>query len=160
MIFSQLFFNRDGGDSWGSERKPRTNRFDSAEESQGREGGRSMRSIAVDRTPAPQKAREPISSNDMEDWGSSSSSKSSAPVATASAFDDSFNIAAWGESLSASENKRGQTGDKRKVRDEPVRPREPAATGEDTEDFDRSVCPCYITICLSYDKTALLSRQS
>ena len=103
-----MFYYRDDRGEWGSERKPRVNKYDSADESQGREGGRSMRSIAVDKTPSPQRARESTTSqssgNDMDDWGSTSSAKSTAAGAAstnANSFDDSFNIAAWGDSLSS-----------------------------------------------------------
>lgn len=69
-----------------------------------------MRSIAVDKTPSPQRARESTTSqsggSDMDDWGSTSSAKSAAAGAgaastNANSFDDSFNIAAWGDSLSS-----------------------------------------------------------
>ena len=93
------------------------NKFDSAEDSQGREGGRSMRSIAVDKTPSPQRARESAStgtgSSDMDDWGSTSSAKSAATSTNANSFDDSFNIAAWGDSLSSAT----KSGDKKWSKD-------------------------------------------
>lgn len=64
-----------------------------------------MRSIAVDRTPSPSRARESASSesisSDMDDWGSTSSAKSATTSTNANSFDESFNIAAWGDSLSS-----------------------------------------------------------
>jgi hypothetical protein len=132
-----VHFFDDRGD-WGSERKPRANKYDSAEESQGREGGRSMRSIAVDRTPSPPRARESTASesisSDMDDWGSTSSAKSAPTSTNANSFDDSFNIAAWGDSLSSAT----KSSDKKWSKEVSKASAAPAAKSADGDnDFDR-----------------------
>lgn len=91
----------NGADDWGEKRQPRS-KFGSEEESRGREGGRSVRSIASNKDAD---SREKSGgSSDMDDWGAMSSSSSGistkSPESTSS-FDNSFNIAAWGDSLSA-----------------------------------------------------------
>jgi transcription antitermination factor NusG len=108
----------------------------SREDTQGREGGRTVRSIATDKAPK--------SSNDMDDWGVSSSVKSSSSnedwgkssasqsssKSKTNAFDDSFNIEAWGESLSSAGIK---TDFKGKEVEKKV---EKAEAAGGTEDFD------------------------
>lgn len=99
-----ILFNNcrnNGGDDWGEKRQQRS-KFGSEDESRGREGGRSVRSIASNKDSDTRE--KSVASSDMDDWGAMSTSSSGistkSPEPTSS-FDNSFNIAAWGDSLSA-----------------------------------------------------------
>ena len=129
---------------WG-ERKPRENKYDSASDSQGREGGRSLRSISTEKS-TPNRAVS-SSGSDTDDWGASSSARSTSPItpsASSSSFSDSFNIAAWGDSLSSTSTRkdRGQD-DKKRVSEDAKGVNRKAAVEEaddkGPEDFDRLV---------------------
>ena len=138
--------DRGDRDVWAAERKPRENRYDSASDSQGREGGRSLRSIASEKPSSSSSSSSSgrgSSSSDTDDWGASSSAKSTAPITSGGgAFTDSFNIAAWGDSLSSVTGQRAQT-DKKSFKEDNYSSREKvpepavAAAGGGPEDFDR-----------------------
>lgn len=79
-----------GRSEWGDRKALR-------EDTQGREGGRTVRSIATDKSSKGTDDWGVSSSakSSTEDWGKSSASESS--KSKTNAFDDSFNIEAWGE---------------------------------------------------------------
>lgn len=133
VIMLLIFFNNcrnNGGDDWGEKRQQRS-KFGSEDESRGREGGRSVRSIATNKDSETREKAVP--SSDMDDWGAMSTSSSGistkSPEPTSS-FDNSFNIAAWGDSLSAATG-----GAKKKNADEKVPDKRSAEADEGFERY-------------------------
>ena len=98
-----------------------------------------MRSIATDKSSSNSGGGKASSSSDSDDWGSSSSARSNAPLTPSSqSFSgDSFNIAAWGDSLSAGGEKRGKA-DNSWAKEVKQSKAESVEAGE-PEDFDRYV---------------------
>ena len=106
-----------------------------------------MRSIASEK-PTPNRAASGTSSSsagDTDDWGASSSAKSTSPITPSassapSSFSDSFNIAAWGDSLSSSSSRKDRGLDDKKKTIVPQNSRNTEAQEADgggSEDFDR-----------------------
>jgi hypothetical protein len=124
-----IICRNNGADDWGEKRQQRS-KFGSEEESRGREGGRSVRSIATNKDSDTRGKSGGGGSSDMDDWGAMSSSSSgiSTKSPEPSSFDNSFNIASWGDSLSAATG-----GAKKKISEERI----PAQAAETDEGFER-----------------------
>ena len=143
FLFFIYVIRGDRGD-WADKknREPRENRYDSNRDTQGREGGRSMRSIASEK-PTPSRAAS-SSAVDTDDWGSSSSAKSTSAItpsaSSSSSFSDSFNIAAWGDSLQSTSTRKDLGQDNKKKANVPQNSRNTEMQETDeggSEDFDR-----------------------